>query len=121
MNDHESGHRLDYLHRSPLPFQSLPSLVSLFLSPVPHDPEWTYGRAKRELRAVASPQSLPNLDQTGTPPRNFAPAKMGAVCCCLADPVDFDSEVTLYHFNLYRVVGRGAFGKVAGRSIRFRY
>jgi len=37
---------------------------------------------------------------------------MGAVCCCLADPVDFDSEVTLYHFDLHRAVGKGAFGKV---------
>jgi len=37
---------------------------------------------------------------------------MGGVCCCLSQPVDFDSEVTLYHFDLHRAVGKGAFGKV---------
>ncbi|KAF9068355.1 kinase-like domain-containing protein [Rhodocollybia butyracea] len=37
---------------------------------------------------------------------------MGAVCCCFSEPIDFDSEVTLYHFDLHRAVGRGAFGKV---------
>ncbi|KAJ8521104.1 hypothetical protein ONZ45_g2147 [Pleurotus djamor] len=37
---------------------------------------------------------------------------MGAVCCCFSEPVDFDGEVTLYHFDLHRAVGKGAFGKV---------
>jgi serine/threonine kinase 32 len=37
---------------------------------------------------------------------------MGAVCCCFSEPVDFDSEVNLYHFDLHRAVGKGAFGKV---------
>ncbi|KAG5646124.1 hypothetical protein DXG03_004363 [Asterophora parasitica] len=37
---------------------------------------------------------------------------MGGVCCCLSEPVDFDAEVTLYHFDLHRAVGKGAFGKV---------
>ncbi|KAG5636758.1 hypothetical protein H0H81_006948 [Sphagnurus paluster] len=37
---------------------------------------------------------------------------MGGVCCCLTEPVDFDAEVTLYHFDLHRAVGKGAFGKV---------
>ncbi|KAJ3728576.1 kinase-like domain-containing protein [Lentinula raphanica] len=37
---------------------------------------------------------------------------MGAVCCCLSEPVDFDGEVSLYHFDLHRAVGKGAFGKV---------
>ena len=37
---------------------------------------------------------------------------MGGVCCCLSDPVDFNTEVTLYHFDLHRAVGKGAFGKV---------
>jgi serine/threonine kinase 32 len=32
--------------------------------------------------------------------------------CCFSEPVDFDSEVSLYHFDLHRVVGKGAFGKV---------
>jgi len=32
--------------------------------------------------------------------------------CCLSTPVDFDGEVNLYHFDLHRVVGKGAFGKV---------
>jgi hypothetical protein len=31
--------------------------------------------------------------------------------CCSAD-VDFTGEPSLYHFNLHRAVGRGAFGKV---------
>lgn len=37
---------------------------------------------------------------------------MGGVCCCLSEPVDFDGEVNLYHFDLHRAVGKGAFGKV---------
>lgn len=35
--------------------------------------------------------------------------------CCFSAPVDFDSEVNLFHFELHRAVGRGAFGKVSGR------
>ncbi|KAF8640281.1 hypothetical protein AX16_010176 [Volvariella volvacea WC 439] len=37
---------------------------------------------------------------------------MGGVCCCFSEPVDYDGEVTLYHFDLLRAVGKGAFGKV---------
>jgi hypothetical protein len=36
--------------------------------------------------------------------------------CCFSEPVDFDSEVNLFHFELHRAVGKGAFGKVSGRS-----
>ncbi|KAJ3753905.1 kinase-like domain-containing protein [Lentinula raphanica] len=36
---------------------------------------------------------------------------MGAVCC-RPTPVDFDGEVSLFHFVLLRCVGKGAFGKV---------
>ncbi|KAG1875494.1 kinase-like domain-containing protein [Suillus subalutaceus] len=32
--------------------------------------------------------------------------------CCFSEPVDFDSEVNLFHFDLHRAVGKGAFGKV---------
>jgi len=32
--------------------------------------------------------------------------------CCPSEPVDFDGEVNLYHFDLHRAVGKGAFGKV---------
>jgi serine/threonine kinase 32 len=32
--------------------------------------------------------------------------------CCFSEPVDFNAEVNLYHFELHRAVGRGAFGKV---------
>ena len=32
---------------------------------------------------------------------------------CLSTPVDFEGEVNLYHFDLHRVVGKGAFGKVS--------
>ncbi|KAJ7596661.1 kinase-like domain-containing protein [Mycena floridula] len=31
---------------------------------------------------------------------------------CCSSPVDFESEVNLYHFDLHRAVGKGAFGKV---------
>ncbi len=31
---------------------------------------------------------------------------------CCSDPVNFDGEVDLYHFDLHRAVGKGAFGKV---------
>lgn len=37
---------------------------------------------------------------------------MGGVCCCFAEPVDFEGEVNLYHFDLHKAVGKGAFGKV---------
>ncbi|KAK9727971.1 hypothetical protein K7432_001423 [Basidiobolus ranarum] len=36
---------------------------------------------------------------------------MGAICC-KEEEIDFTDEVELYHFNLLRSVGRGAFGKV---------
>ncbi|KAH7907274.1 kinase-like domain-containing protein [Hygrophoropsis aurantiaca] len=32
--------------------------------------------------------------------------------CCFSEPIDFDTEVNLYHFDLHRAVGKGAFGKV---------
>lgn len=32
--------------------------------------------------------------------------------CCFSEPVDFNAEVNLYHFELHRAVGKGAFGKV---------
>jgi serine/threonine kinase 32 len=35
--------------------------------------------------------------------------------CCFSEPVDFDGEITLYHFDLHRAVGKGAFGKVRAR------
>ena len=41
---------------------------------------------------------------------------MGALCCCVSRPVDFDGEVNLYHFDLHRAVGKGAFGKVCELS-----
>lgn len=40
----------------------------------------------------------------------FSECDMG---CCFSNPVDFDGEVTLYHFDLLRAVGKGAFGKVS--------
>ncbi|KAG6374315.1 kinase-like domain-containing protein [Boletus reticuloceps] len=32
--------------------------------------------------------------------------------CSVSQPVDFESEVNLFHFELHRAVGKGAFGKV---------
>ncbi len=40
--------------------------------------------------------------------------------CCLSEPIDFDGEVNLYHFDLHRAVGRGAFGKVRRVLLRSR-
>ncbi|KAI0707121.1 kinase-like protein [Earliella scabrosa] len=37
---------------------------------------------------------------------------MGNVACCCSEPVNFDGEVDLFHFDLHRAVGKGAFGKV---------
>ncbi|KAL5531338.1 hypothetical protein ACEPAG_4215 [Sanghuangporus baumii] len=34
------------------------------------------------------------------------------ILCCRSDPVDFDGDVTLFHFVLLKSVGKGAFGKV---------
>ena len=36
---------------------------------------------------------------------------MGGLLCCCSEPVNFDGEVDLYHFDLHRAVGKGAFGK----------
>lgn len=38
---------------------------------------------------------------------------MGAALCCCSEPINFDGEVDLYHFDLHRAVGKGAFGKVS--------
>lgn len=46
---------------------------------------------------------------------------MGAVCGCCTDPVDFDGEVDLYHFDLHRAVGKGAFGKVCPSATHVHY
>lgn len=35
---------------------------------------------------------------------------------CCSDPTNFDGEVDLYHFDLHRAVGKGAFGKVCSPS-----
>ncbi|OCH84727.1 kinase-like protein [Obba rivulosa] len=37
---------------------------------------------------------------------------MGGALCCCSEPINFDGEVDLYHFDLHRAVGKGAFGKV---------
>ncbi|EMD33910.1 hypothetical protein CERSUDRAFT_117440 [Gelatoporia subvermispora B] len=37
---------------------------------------------------------------------------MGGALCCCSQPINFDGEVDLYHFDLHRAVGKGAFGKV---------
>lgn len=34
------------------------------------------------------------------------------ILCCGSDPVDFEGDVTLFHFVLLKSVGKGAFGKV---------
>ncbi|KAI9136290.1 kinase-like domain-containing protein [Paraphysoderma sedebokerense] len=34
------------------------------------------------------------------------------IACCKEEPIDFDAEVELNHFELLRSVGKGAFGKV---------
>lgn len=36
--------------------------------------------------------------------------------CAPSKNLDLTTEVTLYHFDLHRVVGKGAFGKVRHRS-----
>ena len=36
--------------------------------------------------------------------------------CAPSKNVDLSTEVTLYHFDLHRVVGKGAFGKVRHRA-----
>ena len=33
-------------------------------------------------------------------------------CVRFSEPVDFNAEVNLYHFDCHRAVGKGAFGKV---------
>ncbi|KAK7690560.1 hypothetical protein QCA50_005658 [Cerrena zonata] len=37
---------------------------------------------------------------------------MGGALGCCSEPVNFDGEVDLFHFDLHRAVGKGAFGKV---------
>ena len=38
--------------------------------------------------------------------------------CAPSQPVDLAGEVNLYHFELHRVAGKGAFGKVCLSSIK---
>lgn len=38
--------------------------------------------------------------------------RMSGIFCCFSDPIDFDAEVNLFHFDLHRAIGKGAFGKV---------
>jgi hypothetical protein len=52
----------------------------------------------------------PRSSPLASPP---SPAPMGS---CLSGPVDYDGEVNLYHFDLHRAVGRGAFGKVGAHQ-----
>ncbi|THH10884.1 hypothetical protein EW145_g1037 [Phellinidium pouzarii] len=40
------------------------------------------------------------------------------IFCCFPDPVDFDADVNLFHFELHRAIGKGAFGKVGLCSLR---
>lgn len=35
---------------------------------------------------------------------------------CCSNSVDFNGEPSLYHFNLHRPIGKGAFGKVCRTS-----
>lgn len=59
------------------------------------------GRLVLEIHNLPPPPSfLSNIDC------------MGGVLCCCSEPVNFDGEVDLYHFDLHRAVGKGAFGKV---------
>ncbi|KAG1761468.1 hypothetical protein EDD22DRAFT_824480 [Suillus occidentalis] len=38
---------------------------------------------------------------------------MSCMRCCFSEPVDFDSEVDLFHFDLHKAVGKGTLGKVS--------
>ena len=42
------------------------------------------------------------------------------IFCCFPDPVDFDADVNLFHFELHRAIGKGAFGKVYPLSLLLR-
>lgn len=42
------------------------------------------------------------------------------ILCCLPDPVDFDADVNLFHFELHRAIGKGAFGKVGPTPLYLR-
>ncbi|KAG1742065.1 hypothetical protein EDD22DRAFT_921005, partial [Suillus occidentalis] len=37
---------------------------------------------------------------------------MSCMRCCFSEPVDFNSEVDLFHFDLHKAVGKGALGVV---------
>ena len=41
--------------------------------------------------------------------------------CCFPDPVDFDADVNLFHFELHRAIGKGAFGKVNTSHLLLRF
>ena len=41
---------------------------------------------------------------------------MASIFCSFPDPIDFDSEDNLFHFDLHRAIGKGAFGKVRSLS-----
>ncbi len=64
------------------------------------------------LLLISYPSLLPSLSKPLLSPRTtYSRYLMGALCC-RPQPIDFDGEVSLFHFVLLRCVGKGAFGKV---------
>jgi hypothetical protein len=67
---------------------------------------------------LAGAEFSPTTIRTTTKPRShlFRDVTMDPVMscmrCCFSEPVDFDSEVNLFHFDLHKAVGKGALGKV---------
>ena len=73
---------------------------------------------------LPTPPHLPLSDFSSTP--SFPPSllylfpsllhsgvAMGrGILCCLPEPIDYDADVNLFHFELHRAIGKGAFGKV---------
>ena len=84
-------------------FQSTDNHQYPLLPPIP-PPRSRRPNGCRVLQTAGMVQSLP-FTTSNTPFTELIPFS-------LIKPIDFDAEVTLFHFNLLRCVGKGAFGKV---------
>lgn len=81
----------------------------------------------------STPPHLPLSDFSSTP--SFPPSllypfpsllhsgvAMGrGILCCLPEPIDYDADVNLFHFELHRAIGKGAFGKVRSPLISLSF
>lgn len=102
--------RVVELHRNPGGFS--PQTLTASLSRSPPTPSHFHF-------PLRCPNGCRMLQTTGivqfSPPIWSQTPRSLMLCSPTHQPIDFDGEVNLFHFNLLRCVGKGAFGKVLHR------